>query len=144
MFSISFQLLRNVIVCLNPFLFPYQGSESPKMVWNIEEEPAEGSTVNSTAEVGVRSQRLVSVEKECLSKHGQKHSFAFSICLKKILYPHISRLSGRSVSKQGSGSCPSAICEAKSALSSTGTTTLSTPPPPHYLFSVCGTRARDT
>lgn len=83
MFSISFQLLRNVIVCLNPFLFPYQGPEFPKMVWNIEEEPAEGSTVNSTAEVGVRSQRLVSVEKECLSKLLKTWSKTF-ICFQHL------------------------------------------------------------
>lgn len=34
-----------------PFAFPYQGSESPKMVWDIETEPVEGAAVNDTAEV---------------------------------------------------------------------------------------------
>lgn len=38
-----------------PFLFLYQSSESPEMVWDIEKEPAEGAVVNETVEVKVCS-----------------------------------------------------------------------------------------
>lgn len=32
-------------------LFPHQGDESPKMIWDVETEPAEGAAVNETSEV---------------------------------------------------------------------------------------------
>lgn len=38
-------------LCLSLFLFPYQGSASPKMVWDLEEKPAEGAEVNETVMV---------------------------------------------------------------------------------------------
>lgn len=58
MFSVTLQLLQSLIFFffpLLPFLFLYQGSESPEMVWDIEKEPAEGAVVNETVEVKVCS-----------------------------------------------------------------------------------------
>lgn len=49
---------RGVTFCLSPptpplFLFPDQGSDAPRMVWDTMEEPAEGAAVNETAQVRV-------------------------------------------------------------------------------------------
>nr|XP_040037892.1 solute carrier family 3 member 2a isoform X3 [Gasterosteus aculeatus aculeatus]XP_040037893.1 solute carrier family 3 member 2a isoform X3 [Gasterosteus aculeatus aculeatus] len=38
-------------------LFPHQGDESPKMIWDVETEPAEGAAVNETSEAA-RTERV--------------------------------------------------------------------------------------